>query len=70
MRTCSTCRFLVYPTAVGYACKKRKLWGTNIPLFFDSPYECKKWKVKLGRDDANKIHIPVDVWNTPFLVDI
>ena len=52
MRTCETCKYLIYPTMVGYACKKRGLWGTDIPLFFDR-CECKKWKLTNRKDDAN-----------------
>lgn len=52
MRTCQNCRFLIYPTMVGYACKKRGLWGTDIPLFLDGN-ECKKWKLTNRKDDVN-----------------
>lgn len=52
MRTCKTCKHLIYPTMMGYACKKRKLWGTDIPLFFDG-FECKKWKLTNRKDDVN-----------------
>lgn len=58
MRTCKTCKHLIYPTMMGYACKKRGLWGTDIPLFFDSPCECKKWKQRIGKDDANRAFVP------------
>ena len=56
MRTCESCRFLVYPTLMGYACRKRKLWGNILPLFFDS-IECKKWKRTNRKDDANRAFI-------------
>lgn len=52
MRTCKTCKHLIYPTMMGYACKKRGLWGTDIPLFFDG-FECKKWKLTNRKDDVN-----------------
>lgn len=52
MRTCQNCRFLIYPTMVGYACKKRGLWGTDIPLFLDG-HKCKKWKLTNRKDDVN-----------------
>lgn len=51
-RTCQNCKNLIYPTMIGYACKKRHLWGTDIPLFFDG-YECKKWKPTNRKDDVN-----------------
>ena len=44
---------------VGYACKKRGLWGTGLPLFFDSPYECRKWAQTNRRDNVNGF-VPVE----------
>ena len=52
MRTCESCIHLIYPTLAGYACRKRRLWGTDVPLFTDG-YECRKWKQTNRKDDVN-----------------
>ena len=50
-RTCKTCKNLIYPTMVGYSCKKIGRWGTDIPLHDGG--SCKKWKLTNRRDNVN-----------------
>ena len=52
---------LIYPTMVGYACKKIGRWGTDIPLHDGG--SCKKWKLTNRRDDVNGF-VPVEPLKT------
>lgn len=57
MKTCQNCIHLIYPTMVGYACKKIGRWGSDLPLHDGG--SCKKWKLTNRKDDVNGF-VPVE----------
>lgn len=55
--TCENCIHLIYPTIVGYSCRKVRRFGTDLPLHDGG--SCKKWKLTNRKDDVNGF-VPVD----------